>query len=90
MKREHDTTAAAPGRGGAAGPAEGSDVDLERPEAVLSVLEADQLVAAKEQAHFGRMRLSGGVRLLLSGLRLYVIATMIIVLFQVLQAVHGG
>jgi len=59
MKPEHDATAAAPGRAGAAAPAERPDVDLGRPETVLSVLEADQLVAAKERAHFGRMRLSG-------------------------------
>ncbi len=83
MKPAHDTVVAAS--------SEAPDVDLERrPEAVLSVLEADQLVAAKERAHFGRMRLSAGVRVILGGLRLYVIAMMIIVVFQVLRAVHGG
>ncbi|HLW46814.1 MAG TPA: hypothetical protein VKW09_03515 [bacterium] len=91
MKPEHGTVGAPPGRVEAASPREGPDVDLEhRPEAVLSVLEADQLVAAKERAHLGRMRLSGGVRVLLGGLRLYVVAMMIIVLVQVLNAVHGG
>lgn len=66
-------------------------VDLERrPEAVLSVLEADQLVAAKEHARLGRARLSRGARVLLAGLRLYVIAMMIIVAVQVVNAVHGG
>ncbi|HEV2283292.1 MAG TPA: hypothetical protein VGX75_12975 [bacterium] len=90
MKPGHDTAAAAPRRAEAAAPGEGRDVDLGRPEAVLSVLEADQLVAAKERAHFGRMRLSGSVRVILGGLRLYVVAMMIIVLFQVLNAVHGG
>lgn len=74
------------------GAANGLDtVDLERrPEAVLSVLEADQLVAAKERARFGRARLSSGARLLLAGLRLYVIAMMIVVAVQVFNAVHGG
>jgi hypothetical protein len=61
-----------------------------RPESVLSVLEDDQLVAAKERTHFGRKCLSGGVRALLWGLRLYVLAMMILVAFQVANAVHGG
>ncbi len=84
MTPGHDPAAAAPRRG------EEPDLDLGRPEAVLSVLEADQLVAAKERAHFGRMQLSRGARVILGGLRLYVIAMMIVVLFQVLNAVHGG
>jgi hypothetical protein len=91
MKPEHDTVGPAPRGVEAAAPSEGPDIDLERrPEGVLSVLEADQLVVAKERAHFGRMRLSRGVRAILGGLRLYVIAMMIIVLLQVLTAVHGG
>lgn len=91
MKPADDAGTATSGRSEATAPGERPDVDLERrPEAVLSVLEADQLVAAKERAHFGRQRLSGGVRVILAGLRLYVIAMMIIVLLQVLNAVHGG
>ena len=90
MKPGQNTTAAAPPRGEAAASGEGPDVDLGRPETVLSVLEADQLVAVKERAHLGRMPLSGGVRVILGGLRLYVVAMMIIVLFQVLNTVHGG
>jgi hypothetical protein len=71
---------------------EGTEViDLEdRPEMVLSVLEADQLVGAKERSHFGRMHLSPGVRALLWGLRLYVLAMIALILVQVLQAVRGG
>jgi len=65
--------------------------DLEhRPEAVLSVLEADQLFAAKQQARFGRAQLSGGTRVLLWGLRAYVIAMLFMVAVQVVHAVHGG
>ena len=66
-------------------------VDLEhRPETVLKVLEADQLVAAKERAHFGRKKLSGGVQALLWGLRLYVVFMMVLVAVQVINAIHGG
>lgn len=61
-----------------------------RADEVLSVLEADQLVAAKERAHFGRARLSVGARVLLWGLRFYVVVMMLMVAVQVLNAVHGG
>jgi hypothetical protein len=57
---------------------------------VLSVLEEDQLVAAKERIRFGQRRLSRGVRALLWGLRFYVLAMMILVAIQVANAVHGG
>lgn len=59
-------------------------------EAVLSVLEADQLVVAKERTHLGRARLSLGVRVLLWGLRLYVVAMLIMVAMQVLNTIHLG
>jgi hypothetical protein len=55
---------------------------------VLSLLEADQVVAAKEQMHFGRQKMSRGVRILLWGLRIYVVVMMIIVLISVLRAIH--
>ena len=92
MKPEHDAPGATARRAEAAAPREGPEAaDLEhRPEAVLSVLEADQLVAAKEHARFGRRELSGGVRVLLWGLRLYVIVMMALVVIQVLHAVQGG
>ena len=61
---------------------------LEDPRVVLSLLEADQVVAAKEQMRFGRQTLSSGVRVLLWGLRVYVVVMMIIVLVSVLRAVH--
>jgi hypothetical protein len=65
------------------------DVDFQDPEVVLSVLEADQVVAAKSQTRFGRRKLSLGVELLLWGLRIYVIVMLVIVFVYVLRALHG-
>jgi hypothetical protein len=92
MTAGHDAPAADARSAGAAVPSgDLGTADFERrPEEVLSVLEADQLVAAKERAHFGRRQLSRGVRGLLWGLRLYVLAMMILIAIQVVNAVHGG
>jgi hypothetical protein len=92
MKPEHDPLSATIRRAEVTAPAGPSDVvDLElRPDTVLSVLEADQLVVAKEHPRFGQRQLSQGVRLLLWGLRLYVIAMMALVAIQVVNAVRGG
>jgi hypothetical protein len=62
---------------------------LEDPRVVLSLLEADQVVAAKEQMRFGRQKLSRGVRAMLWCLRIYVVVMLTIVLFSVLRAVHA-
>lgn len=62
----------------------------DRPEIVLSVLESDQLVAAKERSHLGRRLLTPGVQILLWGLRLYVVAMLALVVVQVVNALHGG
>jgi hypothetical protein len=65
--------------------------DLKDPHVVLSLLEADQVVAAKSQTHFGRRELSLGVRVWLWGLRIYVVLMMVIVVISVirnLQAAH--
>jgi hypothetical protein len=64
--------------------------NLRDPQVVLSLLEADQVVAAKRRTRFGKRQLSPGMRLLLWGLRFYVVIMLIIVLFSVLQAVGGG
>lgn len=64
--------------------------DLGNPEVVLSLLEADQVVAAKQQTRFGRRPLSLGVRLMLWGLRIYVVIMLVIVVVSVLRALHGG
>ncbi|MGA7922086.1 MAG: hypothetical protein WCA38_20675 [Candidatus Acidiferrales bacterium] len=62
---------------------------LQDPRAVLSLLEADQVVAAKRRTHFGKRNLSFGTRALLWALRVYVVAMFIIVLISVLRAVHA-
>ncbi|MFZ3217413.1 MAG: hypothetical protein WA192_15245 [Candidatus Acidiferrales bacterium] len=63
-------------------------LSLRDPRAVLSLLEADQVVAAKRQTHFGRSKLSFGTRALLWCLRIYVVAMLVIVLISVLRALH--
>jgi hypothetical protein len=65
-----------------------SPADLKDPRVVLSLLEADQVVAAKSQTHFGHRDLSLGVRLLLWGLRVYVVVMLVIVIISVFHAFH--
>jgi hypothetical protein len=62
--------------------------DLKDPRVVLSLLEADQVVAAKQQTRFGRRNLSLGTRLLLWGLRIYVVAMLVLVVVSVVRAIH--
>ncbi len=62
--------------------------DLKDPRVVLSLLEADQVVAAKSQTQFGRRKLSLGARVLLWGLRVYVVIMMVIVVISVIRAFH--
>lgn len=64
--------------------------DLQDPNVVLSLLEADQVVAAKTRTRFGKRNLSVGARLLLWGLRVYVFVMLVIVLISVIRALHGG
>ncbi|MFZ0333169.1 MAG: hypothetical protein WAN10_11965 [Candidatus Acidiferrales bacterium] len=64
--------------------------DLKHPQVVLSLLEADQIVAEKQRTRFGRRPLSFSVRLMLWGLRIYVIIMLVIVAISVFRAVHGG
>jgi len=64
--------------------------NLEDPKVVLSLLEADQVVAAKTHTRFGRRKISAGARLLLWGLRVYVLVMLVIVLISVIRALHGG
>jgi hypothetical protein len=66
---------------------ESGQLTLQDPRAVLSMLEADQVVAAK-RTHFGRQKLSFGMRVLLWGLRVYVVVMLVIVAISVLRAVH--
>jgi hypothetical protein len=62
--------------------------DLEDPRVVLSLLETDQVVAAKQKTRFGRRNLSLGMRVLLWGLRIYVVAMLVLVVVSVLRAIH--
>jgi hypothetical protein len=61
--------------------------NLKDPRVVLSLLEADQVVAAKSKTHFGRRVLSSRERVLLWGLRIYVVVMLVIVAISVIQAV---
>jgi len=62
--------------------------DLKDPQVVLSLLEADQVVAAKQRTRFGQRKLSTGVRVMLWGLRIYVVVMVVLVLISVLRAIH--
>jgi len=64
--------------------------DLSNPELVLSLLEADQVVAAKQGSRFGRKKLSLRTRVILWGLRIYLVIMLVIVAISVLRALHGG
>lgn len=70
-------------------PSDGGRPDLRDPRVVLSLLEADQVVAAKSRTHFGRRELSLGTRVLLWALRIYVLFMLVIVVISVLRAVHS-
>ena len=61
---------------------------LKDPRVVLSLLEADQIVAAKSRTHFGRRTFSLGVRVALWALRIYVVVMMVIVVVSVINALH--
>jgi hypothetical protein len=62
--------------------------DLEDPRVVLSLLEADQVVAAKQKTRFGRRELSLGVRVLLWGMRIYVVVMLVLVVISIFRAIH--
>ncbi|MDR3722335.1 MAG: hypothetical protein P4L00_12100 [Candidatus Acidoferrales bacterium] len=62
--------------------------DLEDPRVVLSLLETDQVVAAKQKTRFGRKELSLGVRVLLWGMRIYVVVMLVLVVISVFRALH--
>lgn len=69
-------------------PATTSAPNLKDPKVVLSLLEADQVVAAKQRTQFGRRNLSIGVRILLWGLRIYVVVMLVLVVITAIRAVH--
>ena len=71
-------------------PTDAEPISLEHPETALSVLEADQLVAAKQSSRFGKRKLSFSIKLLFWALRIYVAIMLVIVLVSVLQSLHAG
>ncbi|MDE3108956.1 MAG: hypothetical protein KGL02_03345 [Acidobacteriota bacterium] len=73
---ENDAYSAAPG--------------IDDPQAVLSVLEADQIVAAKQRMHFGRRKLSRGVSILLWGMRVYVVIMMVLLVISAIRGIHSA
>ena len=62
--------------------------NLDDPRVVLSLLESDQVVAAKRRTHFGRRKLAFGIRALLWSLRVYVVIMMLLALVSVLRAIY--
>jgi hypothetical protein len=62
--------------------------NLDDPRIVLSLLESDQVVAAKRRTHFGQKKLSFGVRILLWSLRIYVVIMLVLAVISVLRALH--
>ena len=73
----------------ATGAEESKTPDLDARE-MLSLLEADQLVAAKQRTHFGRRNLSAGARVLLWGLRVYVVIMLVLVVISAFRVIHAG
>lgn len=65
-------------------------ITLKDPRAVLAMLEADQVVAAKRRTHFGRQRLSFKTNALLWCLRIYVVMMLVIVAISVVRALYPG
>jgi hypothetical protein len=63
--------------------------NLKDPRLVLSLLEADQVVAAKTQTRFGRRPLSRGIGAMLWGLRIYVLLMLVIVALSAIQTLRG-
>jgi hypothetical protein len=66
-----------------------SKPNLKDPAVILELLEADQVVAAKQQTRFGARNLSPGLRALLFGLRVYVLVMIVVVAISVIQAAHA-
>ncbi len=56
-------------------------------EQVLTLLEDDQLVAAKERTHLGRRGFSRGLSLVLWALRAYVVLMLVLIVINVVETV---
>ena len=67
-------------------PAPAEPHDLADAGVVLSLLEADQVVAVKQRTRFGRRPLSRRLRILLWALRIYLLLMLVIVAISVCRA----
>ena len=70
-----------------AGPGAESGAFSDDPDAVLALLEADQVVAVKQRSRFQRRPLSRGLRVTLWALRIYVLVMLVMVAISVYRAV---
>ena len=84
----HDEPAGAGARDGESPEGTTAGLDLADPRAVLSLLEADQVVAAKQRSRFGHRNLTPGVKALLWSMRVYVVVMLVLVVISVLRAIH--
>lgn len=75
-------------KGGSPRPAREDDLAI-RPDLVFTLLEDDQLVSAKQATHFGRMRLSRSMGVVLWALRIYVVLMLVVVVLQVVRVLGG-
>ena len=58
-------------------------------EAVLELLEDDQLVSAKESVHLGRRNFSPAMNATLWGLRVYVVLMLVLIAVEVVHTIAG-
>jgi hypothetical protein len=66
----------------------GSDVSREQLTTVMTALEPDQLIAAKEQHHCPRRRLTRTEMILFWALRIYLVFMVGVVVYQILTGVR--
>jgi len=88
MKGNHSNSGPGDSQTGPSAIVGAGHADLKDPSVVLSLLETDQVVAAKRQSRFGRRPLSIGIRILLWGLRSYVVIMLVIVVIAILRAMN--
>ena len=89
MKSHANFTQRGSGDEAASKAANSTKPNLKDPKIILELLEADQVVAAKQQTRFGSRKLSPALRALLWSLRIYVIAMAVVVIISVIRAAHA-
>jgi hypothetical protein len=60
------------------------------PDMVLTLLEPDQVVVAKQRTRFGARQLTPRHKTILWGLRIYVVVMLVIVLISVIRAIQSA